>query len=116
MELPSYDEAISGGADAGRGGSSFWVGLRAARNVSRYFRDCSGKREACYAGRMEIDGVLGEGDSLEDAELLREAEEVIERWVAKRVMEGATTDDLRREMNAILADLRVVTSGQFGKA
>ena len=64
---------------------------------------------------MELN-LIEEGDSPEDQELLRQAEEAIRGWVAKRVMEGATVDDLRREMEAIcdVADLRVLTGAKLG--
>lgn len=67
---------------------------------------------------LEIDGLLDDGDSPEEREMLRQAYIAIELWVRKRHAEGATMDDLRREMEAMcdVADLQVLTGVKLGKA
>jgi hypothetical protein len=45
---------------------------------------------------MEIADIFNEDDSTAD----RELKAVIELWAKKRMAEGATMDDLHREMNA----------------
>lgn len=66
---------------------------------------------------MELN-LIEEGDSPEDQELLRQAEEAIRGWVAKRVMEGATMDDLRRELEAVcdVCELQALTGVRLGRA
>lgn len=67
---------------------------------------------------MEIDDLLDDGDSPEEREMLRQAKAAIDLWARARLAQGATPDDLRREMEAMcdVADLQVLTGEKLGRA